>query len=101
GDGDGDLQLDRLLGEARPQNRFCLALLAISFQRISRQRGSEEDQIVKARHGALGAQPADLVQPEFSRVLDVRDDRVVERSAFFEAQRARHNQYSWSASTFQ
>ncbi len=87
GDRDGNLQLDRFLREARAQHRFGRALLAIPFQRIPRHRRRQENEIIKSRHAAFGAQAADLVQPRLGRLMNVGEHLAVERSAFFQVGR--------------
>ena len=46
----GIFRCDRLLGEARAEHDVGRAFLAIAFERIARDRGAEEQQIVEMRH---------------------------------------------------
>ena len=78
GDGDRDLQLDRLLGEARAERDVGRALLAIAFERIARDRGAEEQEVVEVRHLALGAAAADVVDAGRGGAADFRQRVVVE-----------------------
>ena len=73
GDGDRDVELDRLCGEARAEHGLRRALLAIALERIARQRCAEEQQVVEVRQLALGAEAADLVQARGRGALDVVD----------------------------
>jgi hypothetical protein len=97
GDHDRDLQLDRLLGKASAEGHVRRAALAVAFERVTRDRGAEQHQVVEARRRAQGAEPADPIEPLVGGTLDLGDDigrkggRVPSRSAY-------HRQYSaaWS-----
>ena len=78
GDGDRDLQRDRLLGEARADRDVGRAFLAIAFERIAADRGAEEQQIVEMRQLALGAGAADVVDAGRRGAADLGDRVVVE-----------------------
>ncbi len=64
-------------GVARAEHGARGALLAVALERIARQRGAQEHQVVEVRDVALGAQAADLVQPGRGRALDVVDDVAI------------------------
>ncbi len=74
GDGDRDLELDRLLGEARAQRHIGGAFLAIAFQGIARDGGAEEDEIVEGGQLALGAVAADFIEALIGGAVDLRQD---------------------------
>jgi hypothetical protein len=57
GDGDRNLQMDRLLGEARAEPDVGRAFLAVAFQRIARDRRAEEQQVVEVRQVRLVPPP--------------------------------------------
>ena len=78
GDGDRDLQLDRLLGEARAEHDVGAAFLAIAFERIARDRGAEEQQVVEMRQLALGAGAADVIDAGRRGAADLGQRVVVE-----------------------
>ena len=74
GDGDGDLQMDRLLGEAGAEPDVGGAFLAIALEGIAGDRGAEEEQIVEGRQLALGAEAADLIEALIGGAVDLRQD---------------------------
>ncbi len=78
GDGDRDFQFDRLLREARAEDDVRAATLAVAFERIARDRGAEEQQIVEVRQLALRAAAADVVDAGDRRAADLRQRVVVE-----------------------
>ena len=49
GDRDRDLQLERLLREARPEHDVRVAALAVALERIARHARAEEQQVVEVR----------------------------------------------------
>ena len=81
-DRDRDRKLDGPRCEARAQQRLGRAPLAISLERIARQGGREEQQVVEIRHPALGAEPANFVQPARRGALNVVDGVTVEARRF-------------------
>ena len=90
GDGDRDLELDRLLGEARAEHDIGAAFLAIAFERIARDRGAEEQEIVEMRQLALGAGAADVIDAGGRGAADFRQRVVVEGRRL-----ARHGAGCW------
>ena len=78
GDGDRDLEFDGLLGKARAQHHVGAALLAVAFQRIARDRGAEEQQIVEMRQLSLGAGTADVIDAGGGGAADFGHREVVE-----------------------
>jgi hypothetical protein len=56
----------------------CVAFLAIAFERVARDRGAEEQQVVEMRQLALGAGAADIVDAGRRGAADFRDRIVVE-----------------------
>ena len=86
GHGDGNGELDGLGREARAQQSLGRAALAIAFERIARQRGGEEQQVVEIRYPALRPQSADFVQTGRGRALNVLDGVAVESRRFFQLQ---------------
>ena len=107
-DGDRDLELDRLFRVAGAEHGLGRALLAVTLQRIARNRSGEKDQVVEMGHLSLGAQSANFVKAGRSSTLYVIDDRPIEGVALFllYASMAHvvcplRDQYSWFASAFQ
>jgi len=95
GDGDRDLEFDRLLGEAGAEDGFGAAFFAVALQRIARQRSAEKHQIIEAGQLALGAHAADLIEAVGRGVADVIDGLAVVAEGFFPLYRFfRHGQYS-------
>ncbi len=72
GDGDRDLEVDRLLGEAGAEPDVGAAFLAIAFERVAADRGAEKQQIVEMRHAPLGAGAADVVDAGRGGAADLR-----------------------------
>jgi len=70
GNGHGNLQVDRLLGEARSQHDIGAAFFPVSLQRISRDRGAQKQQVVEIGQFALGAAAADIVDAGGRGALD-------------------------------
>jgi hypothetical protein len=63
--------MDRLLGEAGAEHHVGTAFLAVAFERIARDRGAEEQQVVEMRHPALGAGAADVIDAGLRRAMDL------------------------------
>ena len=78
GDRDRDLQLERLLREARAERDVGVAALAVALERVARDARAEEEQVVEVRHAPLGAEAADVVDALARRALDLRDHVAVE-----------------------
>ena len=78
GDGDRNLEFDRRLGEARAQHHVGAALLAVAFERIARDRGAEEQQVIEMRQLALGAGAADIIDAGRRRPADFGQRIIVE-----------------------
>ena len=77
GDRDRDLQLERLLREARSEHDVGAAALAVALERVTRHAGAEEEQVVEVRQPPLRAEAADVVDPLARRALDLGDDVAV------------------------
>jgi hypothetical protein len=71
--------MDRLLGETRAEHDVGAATLAITFERIARYRGTEEQKVVEMRKLAFGAASPDVVDPGCRGPPDLRERRLVER----------------------
>ena len=78
GDRHGNIQLERLRREARPEDDVGRTALAITLERVARDRCAEEEQVIKVRQPALGAESADVVDPLGRGALDLGDDGAVE-----------------------
>src|SRR5207248_2742609 len=78
GDRDRDLELDRLLREARPERDVRVAPLPVALERVARDARPEEEEIVEVRQPALGAEAADVVDALARGALDLVDDVSVE-----------------------
>src|SRR6202035_5506716 len=74
GDRDRDLQFDRLCRETGAERQVGGAALAIAFERVARDRGAEQYEVVETRQRAQSAEAADLVEPFIGRALDLSDD---------------------------
>src|SRR5262249_46386764 len=61
GDGDRNLQRDRLPREAGADRDVGGAFLTIAFERVAADRGAEKQEVVEVRQPALGAAAADVV----------------------------------------
>ena len=83
GDHHRDVELDRLLREARAQHGLGGALLAIAFERNARQRAGQKGEVVEGGPAALAqrAEAANAVEAGLGLGLDVFDDRRRKRSA--------------------
>src|SRR6266446_2109659 len=77
GNGDRNLQRDRLLGEAGADGHVSRAPLTIAFEWIATDGGPEEKQIVEMRELALCAEPPNVVDAGCRRATDFRDRVVV------------------------
>jgi hypothetical protein len=73
GDGDGDIELDRFLGETLADDHVGGALLAVTLERIARNRGAEEHEVIERRHLAPRAGAADGIDTLRRRTLDLGD----------------------------
>src|SRR4029077_1993087 len=82
--GDGDLQLNRLLGKASAQYRLGDTLLAIAFEWIARQGCREEHQVVKTGNRTLGSKTADVVEALLRSAVDIVKNVPVIQGTFFQ-----------------
>ena len=73
-DVDRDVELDRLLGEARAEHRLRDALLAIALDHEARERARQEDQLVPVRDLLEHREAAHPVATELGLHVDVVDD---------------------------
>ncbi len=73
GDVDRDVELERLLREARAQHRLRHALLAVALDDEARERARQEDQLVPVRHRLEDREAAHPVAPEIGLHVDVVD----------------------------
>ncbi len=78
GNGDRNVQFDRLLGKLGAEHHLGAACLAIPFEGIARHGGAEEQQIVKMRHHPLGATAADIINARRRRPADFGQGIIVE-----------------------
>src|SRR5271168_2033669 len=74
GDRDRDLQFDRLFRKTGAERHVGGAALAIAFERVARDRGAEQYEIVETRQRAQSPEAADLVDTLIGSTLDLRDD---------------------------
>ena len=74
GDVDRDVELDRLLREARAQHGLRLALLPVALDHEPGERPRKEYELVPARHRLEDREPAHPVTPELGLDVDVVDD---------------------------
>ena len=74
GDVDRDVELDRLLGEARAQHGLGHALLAVALDHEARERARQEDQLVPVRDLLEHREAAHPVAAELGLHVDVVDD---------------------------
>ena len=77
-DCDRDLQLDRLFRMTRAEHHIGPASLTVAFQRIARDRGPKEQQIVKMRYLAFRTGTTDIVDPGRGGAADFRQRVIVE-----------------------
>ncbi|EPX83771.1 hypothetical protein ruthe_02567 [Rubellimicrobium thermophilum DSM 16684] len=77
--GDRDLQMNRLLRMAGAEPDIGGAFLAVAFQRIAADRGTEKQQVVEMRQVPLGAAAADVIDAGGGRPADFRIHRRRER----------------------
>ena len=73
-DVDGDVELDRLLREARAEHRGRVALLAVALDDEPRERPREEDELVPVRDLLEDREAAHAVAAELGLHVDVVDD---------------------------
>jgi hypothetical protein len=73
GDVDGNVELDRLVREARAENGLRDALLAIPLDHETREGPGQEHQIVPARHVLEDREAAHAVAAELGLHMDVVD----------------------------
>ena len=73
-DVDGDVELDRLLREARAEHRLRHALLAVALDHEARERARQEDQLVPVRDLLEHREAAHPVAAELGLHVDVVDD---------------------------
>src|SRR5262249_587697 len=79
GDGDGNLEVNGFLGEARADGDVGAASLAVALERIARHRSAEENEVVEARQMALGAIAADLIEALVGGAVYFRQDMLRKR----------------------
>jgi hypothetical protein len=79
-------ELDGPRGVTRAEHRARAAAFAIAFERVARQRGAEEQQVIEMRYAALGAEAANLVQAGGGRALHVIDGVAIEGGGLLEMQ---------------
>jgi hypothetical protein len=77
GDRHRDPQLQRLLGEARPERDVRVAALPVTLEGIAGDARAEQQEIVEVGDTSLRAKAADVVDALLSRALDLRDHRAV------------------------
>ena len=87
-DVDRDVELDRLLREARAEDRLRLALLAVALDHEARQRAGHEHQLIPVRDRLEHREAAHAVAPELGLHVDVVDDLRREDLAVAEDVRA-------------
>src|SRR6202035_3306007 len=80
-----NVQVDRLARKAPTDRDVGGAPLAITLERVARDAGAEEQQIVEVRHAPLGAEAADVVQALAGGALDLGDRVAVERRGLAQA----------------
>jgi hypothetical protein len=73
GDVDRDVELDRLLREARPEHGLRLALLAVALDHETGQRAGEEDELVPVRDRLEQREAAHAVAADLRLDVDVVD----------------------------
>jgi hypothetical protein len=81
GDGDRDVEMERLLRVARAERHVGVTALAVALERVARHARAEEQQVVEVRHLPLRAEAADVVDPLARGALDLVDDVAVEDRA--------------------
>ena len=82
GDVDGDVELERVLGEARAEHRLGLALLPVALDDEPGQRARQEHQLIPVRDGLEHRESAHPVAAELGLHVDVvhhlgREDAAV------------------------
>ena len=73
-DVDRDVELERLLREARAEHGLRLALLAVALDHEAGERAGEEDELVPVRHRLEDREAAHPVAAELGLHVDVVDD---------------------------
>ena len=81
GDRDRDCELDRFGRKARADRHVGRACLAVALERVARDRGAEQHEVIEGRQPPFGAEAPDLVQALAGGALDLGDH------AFGEARR--------------
>jgi hypothetical protein len=99
GDRDRDAELERALRKPRPQGDVRVAPLAVALERVARDAGAEEEQVVEVGHAPLGAEPADVVDALARGALDLRDDGLVVEVGLAQVPGTRGHQYAPALST--
>ena len=84
-DRDRDLQLERPLREAGAEDDVGVAALAITLERVARDAGAQQQQIVEVRDLPLRAAAPDVVDAGSRGALDLVDREAVERRGLAQA----------------
>ena len=84
-DRDRDVEVQRLRRVAGAEHDVGVAALAVALERVARHARAEEQQVVEVRDLALGAPPADVVDPLARGALDLVDRVAVERRRLAQA----------------
>ena len=74
GDVDGNVELDRILGEARAEHRLRHAFLAVALDHEPGQRPGQEHELVPVRHALERREAAHAVAAQLGLHVDVVDD---------------------------
>src|SRR5690349_20716477 len=77
-DGYRDLERERLLCEAGPEDDVGVAALAVALERVAGDACAEQEQVVEVRHAPLRAEAANVVDALPRCALDLRDRVAVE-----------------------
>src|SRR6476619_7656928 len=78
GDRNRNLEMDRLLGEARAEYHVGRAFLPVAFERIATDRGTKKQKIVEMGDFALRPETPDVVDAGRSGAVDLGDRMLVE-----------------------
>ena len=78
-DGDGNVQMNGVLGKARAKRHRGVAAFAVAFQRVARHRRAKKQQVVEMRYFPLRAATSDVVDAGRRRAADLGIDRVGKR----------------------
>ena len=73
GDGDRDIQVQRVFGVPVAQHDIGVAAFAVALQRVARHRRAEEQQVVEVRKRSFGAPAADVVDAGLGGAVDGGD----------------------------